>query len=164
MSDRARNFLIALMATALFILWRSQSLPERVASHFDFQGVADGFIARRALVVLLLALAMFGPSILFAVGTFALKLPDSLINLPNKEYWLAPERRAGSLAFFQRVLDRMTLSLLLLLVLLFEEVVRANRREPPRLDEAYFYVGLGAFLLFQAVEVIRLRRRFRKVR
>ena len=48
-------------------------LPERVATHFGFNGTPNGWMSRAADAA-------------FTLGT-------SAINIPNRAYWLAPERR-----------------------------------------------------------------------
>lgn len=73
-------------------------LPERIASHFDLQGNPNGWMTRGQLSVFMLAIGLFMPFSL--LGTMAAIgwgwLPAKYLNLPNREYWLAPERRPAT--------------------------------------------------------------------
>jgi uncharacterized membrane protein len=73
-------------------------LPAQLASHFDARGLPNGwssksaYFALQAFIVLVLTLC-------FAVLPSLLeRAPARLLNLPNKDYWLAPERRAATMA------------------------------------------------------------------
>lgn len=72
-------------------------MPSPMAVHFNAAGMADGwgpkhyFFGTIGAVIALLTIMFAGISLLIHV------LPDSLINLPNKDYWFAPERRAQTL-------------------------------------------------------------------
>ena len=69
-------------------------LPDPIASHFDANGEVDGMMGKNGFYIL-----MGLVNLIFLVGFPILgliirQLPDSMINLPNKEYWLAPDRRS----------------------------------------------------------------------
>jgi hypothetical protein len=92
--------LVAAIGVALLHAWHLQSvLPERVASHFDAAGLPNAWTTRASFVgtyfaVIAVVAVSFG-----AISTLLKFVPDSLINLPNKQYWLAPERRASTLGW-----------------------------------------------------------------
>src|SRR3972149_10891183 len=95
---KARLIFYAVSALALLQLAAYYPfLPEKVASHFNFAGKADGWWDKEYFAV------FWAMLLAFLVGTFALteylvsKAPDSVINLPNKDWWLAPERRAETI-------------------------------------------------------------------
>ena len=73
------------------------SLPEIMASHFDGAGNPNGwmsksffFIFQGALLLLIIGISLFLPKLIE-------KTPDRWVNLPNKDYWLAEERRAETI-------------------------------------------------------------------
>lgn len=86
---------------ALLHAWQlSGVLPERVASHFDAEGRANGWMPREAFLgTYLFVVALIGV-VFLAVG-FLERVPDSLINLPRKEFWLDPVRRASTFAWLR---------------------------------------------------------------
>ena len=73
-------------------------LPDTVASHFDATGTPNGWMSKTAFVVIILAALPLSAA---PTAGFALVLHhvQDAMNLPNKEYWLAPERRDNTLAF-----------------------------------------------------------------
>ena len=79
-------------------LYFRAELPARVASHFDGAGRPNGWMARDGFVLFQCGLVLTLGA-LFGIGGRLLKVtPNGWINLPNKNYWLAPERRAESVA------------------------------------------------------------------
>lgn len=144
--------LVALLAVAAaFILLSGQSLPPVVASHFTAGGNANGFMPRGAYLGLMLSITVLVP-LLLALGHGVVRLvPPQFVSLPNRDYWLAPERAAETFAFLRQ--HGMLMSGMLAAFLCFVHwlVVRANALQPPRLSEAWFISGLVVFLLALAV-------------
>ena len=77
----------------------SSHLPERVATHFNGSGQPNGWMSRAAhlrfMVVFGLAFPLFVPALVYA-SRF---LPNGLFNLPHRDHWLAPARRAETMAY-----------------------------------------------------------------
>jgi uncharacterized membrane protein len=71
-------------------------LPARVATHFDAAGTPNGWMSRSGLGTF--DLVFLGCLLAFVIGmAFLVRvLPTSLINVPNRNYWFAPERRRQS--------------------------------------------------------------------
>ena len=99
-----RIFFIGVLLLCLFELARLWSItPETMAAHFNIQGSPDRFVPKAEffrfqvqtlLVVILVSLPF---QFLFLV------LPPAMINMPHREYWLAPERRAGTLGLREQM-------------------------------------------------------------
>lgn len=154
--------LALLGATALFgaqLALHYPDLPDRVASHFDASGRADGFMAKGAFVTLMAALAV-GDLLLFAgIGWLIGRLPAGLINMPNKDWWLAPERRAATVAALAAQLHWIGAATQLLLVATFELTARANSGDQAQLSGGFWFVLVG-YLLYVAWWLVRMHRRF----
>lgn len=89
-------------------------------------------------------------------------LPVSGINLPNRDYWLSPERRGETYrVFFAAGLWLAALQVLLMLGL-YLLVVEANASQPPRMSDAVWLLG-GGYLLAIGVLIYLLVRRFSRV-
>ncbi len=73
-------------------------LPDSIPSHFDGNGQIDGEISKATFFVLIGFVHAFHLVGFPILGNQLKRVPDSLINIPNKEHWLAPERRAKTLA------------------------------------------------------------------
>src|SRR5450432_4328425 len=82
----------------LFVWLTSGGLPSVVASHFAAGGAANGFMPRSTYIVFMLAVTVLVPSLIALSGRLIEALPVARINLPNRDHWLAPERRAETLA------------------------------------------------------------------
>lgn len=65
-------------------------LPERVPSHFDWRGHPNGWMSRASLTLFMGTVSLVLPIFVLAIAAWA---PDRFKNLPNRAYWLAPERR-----------------------------------------------------------------------
>src|SRR5215210_4275920 len=76
-------------------------LPARVASHFDVRGRPNGWMARQEFLLFeVLAIGViFGIS--FGGPALLGKVPSSMLNIPQRSYWLAPERRSQTLEFMR---------------------------------------------------------------
>ena len=70
--------------------------------------------------------------------------------LPNRDYWLAPERLAKTIEYIQRQFYWHGIVTLLLLMAVFQLVVDANAKKPPLLDSerlVWLLVGYAAFII-----------------
>jgi hypothetical protein len=140
-------------------------LPGRVAIHFDFAGHANGWarpvdLVRIHGIVLLCLLLVTG-----AAALMTRHLPPSLINVPNKRYWFAPERSESSR---QRLGAHMVWMMVIsagLIVALQHLVFLANLgTAAPRLPSTGLMVLLVAFLTALGAWTAGLLRLFRRPR
>jgi len=155
------RFALLVAGAAAFIWLTSRSMPDVVASHFAADGSANGSMSRGAYVGLMLAVVVGLPTLLTVVSHFGLGAPRARINLPNRDYWLAPERRAETLSHLRAQLARFSAVLLAFLCYVHWLVVRANGIRPPRLSPPWINAGLVGFALFAIVWTRMLLRRFR---
>jgi serine/threonine-protein kinase len=110
-------------------------------------------------VVLLPALA-----IEFWVSRRIANQSDASINLPKKEYWLAPERRAETFAYFESFCAWYGCAFLFVEVFAMGLAMRANFDTPPRLPTGPIVSVIVGFVLFNFAAVIGLVRRFSTTR
>lgn len=136
-----------LLMTVIFLgtlILSADWLPTRIASHFDGSGRADGWMRRDTF---LLTLELTGLGLAYGIGAiFAglTHLPNRFINLPNRDYWLGPERREATLSFFLRRGLWLVPCLLFFFTALALSVVFSNRLSPPRLPMSWatgFIIG-----------------------
>jgi hypothetical protein len=85
-----------------------------------------------------------------------------LLNVPNREYWLALERRAGTLAGVVARTELLAGVLVAMFCFVHWLVLRANAAASPRLDEALFLYGIGAFIAFLIGWIVAFYARFRR--
>lgn len=135
-------------------------LPDRLASHFAASGMPNGWMTKTQFmwmygVVLLPALA-----IEFWVSHKLANRPNARINLPNKEYWLAPERRAGTFAYIESFCAWYGCAFLFVEVFAMGLALRANFDSPPRLPTGPIVSDIVGFVLFSFAALIAMFRRF----
>jgi hypothetical protein len=135
--------------------------PLRVAIQFNAQGQARGWASREAHLWMWLGLSVLLPA--FMVGIFASirYFPPQMINIPNRHYWLAPERRETSLRMVSRMGYGFACMLLLFLAGLYWILLLANQAAPPQLSAPAMWLALGLYLTAVAGWLIALYRRFR---
>jgi uncharacterized membrane protein len=153
----------ALLGVVFFVLHTAPSLPPMVASHFDAAGVPDSFMPREGYIRFMLALGIGLP--LASVAVLALVFSNAhTMNLPNRQYWLAPERIASTRAFLLHRAAWFGAMMTVLMGLLHYLELNANAQVPPHLSSTLF---MGTLLAFAAVTlgwVAALRRTFRRPR
>jgi len=138
--------------------WVFVASPERVPTHFAFDGTPDEWSTpTEAFVVETCVVAGF--TLLFlAVPLLMRVLPDDLINLPHREYWLTPQRRPRALALVARWSDLMGIAANVLLLFVALIVYRTSIRPDHRAPAWWFVVLLASFLGVTALTVVQLYR------
>jgi uncharacterized membrane protein len=150
------------LAAALVSLPLSAAeLPDRVASHFNAAGQADGWMSRESYLWGMAAVVLGMTAFIMGVFYVTRFLPTRTINIPRRDYWLAPEHRQETLNYlFRAGLWLATLNATLMLGLHWL-LVAANRVQPPRLSSQVWWL-LAAFLLAISAWSYVLIRRFHR--
>lgn len=156
-------FLILVACAALFVWVTSLALPEVAASHFGGSGTANGFMSRAYYVRFMLLFVVVLPLVLVFVPSVSLNNPKAGIRLPNKEYWLAPERQVETVEFLRQHMARFGSMLVVFLCYIHWLVVRANTVSPPSMPASWAIGGIGVFVACALVWSSALFRRFRNV-
>src|SRR6202045_4717617 len=156
-------FALALVGAVRYVYFAPR-LPEVLGSHFAGNGAVNGWQRRGAFFTTEVAVVVLAAVVGFGIPRIIGAMPVSLINLPNKESWVTPERRAETLGYLQMHMAWFGCALLAFLLFVMELVFRANLQSPPRLNSAAFVPGLVAFLLFVTVSTVRLVARFARIR
>lgn len=154
----------AALASAAFIVWAGQLLPDPVASRFDPQGVAVSWMPRGTFVGVMLLLASVMPAV-----TALLQMRNSRLGrarLPHPEHWYAETRRAQTVAYLEWHAAVFAAALSAFLSYVFWRVVAAHAVAPqaPVLDKQLFLLGLGVFVAFAVGWVLLRRQHFRQLR
>jgi uncharacterized membrane protein len=157
-------FLLLVLLGAAQFAYYAPRLPEIVGSHFGASGTVNGWQTKLAFFSMELFMIVLATIISFAVPRIIASMPISLINLPNKQFWLAPERREETLLYFRAWSAWFGCALLAFLLFVMELAFRANLHSPPRLNSAAFVPALIVFILFSLFSTIRLVQRFAKTR
>ena len=156
------GLLVALYALEL---WRGASeLPERVATHFDLAGRPDGYGSRGSLLTALACMGVVSCGLGFGLPALLARLPDELVNVPARDYWLAPERRAATrdrIAEQMRWISIWTAGFMLAIA---HEAIELNRAAAGGHERAALPIGwalgiyLAGTLAFVGSWIVRFRR------
>ena len=134
-------------------------LPDRMASHFGADGFPNGWMPKRDFVWSFAGFLLFIEAITMGAGAFMDRFPTETINLPNKTYWLAPERRQASFAYVRAYTNWMGAATGALGIAVAHAVYRANIGDDLRLGNQ-IWVLLGIFVAFMVINTIGLFSRF----
>jgi uncharacterized membrane protein len=155
-------FIALATAVAVFIALSAWALPARVATHFAWGGVPNGWMGRESyLAVITLAATLLPLALAALISGLPRAFPQAL-NVPNRDYWLASERRNAALAALAGFGWALACLVTLFVAGMHWTIVGAHASVPPRLAETHvhalvlgFAVGLGAWLI---ALLLRFRR------
>ena len=144
-------FLLVAATAAGFVWVTSRKLPALVAAHFGTSGIATGFILHKTYLFATLFACIVLPVMIVVPISVALNDPNATIKVPNRDYWLAPERRARTVEFIRKQMMRFGAALLVFICYVHWLVVRANEQTPPRLAAGPFVSAIAVFVGFAVV-------------
>jgi uncharacterized membrane protein len=155
-----RTLLLAmpLVACAHIAFYYAQ-LPERVASHFGPNGEADGWMSKSAFAAFYVGITAFQAAIFGGIGSLIRRTPNELINLPNKDYWLAPERREETIRGIAASMASFGVATIALVIAVMQLVIVANISGSFRLGNNVMYF-LVAYLIYTLIWTVNLLRRY----
>jgi len=154
--------LVSLCAVfAAFLAWSATQLPDHVATHFGLGGYADKWSTRESALYLMGCLGLLLPLVPAAMSVVLRFLPVDFINIPHREYWLAPARREATYAFFSRYLLWLSCMLLCFVMGMHWLTIQAHHRFPVRLPPGAFIGILAAFLVAVSLWAVVLIHHFR---
>ena len=160
---RPRWILVSLYVAAVVQLgWIASQMPAVVATHYDGAGHPNGWMTRAGMVAFQLGILAVTAGAFLGVPVLIGRLSPNLINIPNREYWLSPERRGSTVAALQNLVAGMGCGVVLLLIAVTKLLHRANLTTPPRLSSAALLACLGGFLAYIVGSLVALYRRFPK--
>lgn len=136
-------------------------LPDRVAMHFDLNGTPNGWGSVERHVALMIGLQTFMLLLIDVLPWIVRKVPSEMINIPNREYWLASERREETVVRIGEHCQTLGLTLQVFLVSLGICVGVANLSKPVCLPQQEFLTLMTVFLVAVLGWVVLLIRAFR---
>jgi uncharacterized membrane protein len=139
-------------------------LPDRLASHFAASGIPNGWMTKTQFMVMYGVVFLPALAIEFWVSHRIANKPITKLNLPNKEYWLAPERRAETFAYFETFFAWYGCVFLFVMLFAMGLAMRTNFDTPPYLPTGPIVSVLIGFVLYNIAAVAVIYRRFSKPR
>ena len=132
-----------------------------VPSHFDLAGYPNAFMTHSGYLRFMLLTGVVLPVALVLLLTFVYTHANDM-KLPNRDYWLAPERIAQTRSML--VAHGVWFGSLLVAMVCFAHWLEldAQRRVPPQLSNAALEVGLLVFFLIAGGWILGLLIAFRR--
>lgn len=157
-----RRLLLALSpaVAAAHVGYFYSRLPLRVASHFNLAGDANGWMSRTAFAGSYVVLIALMAVVYCGLGWLLRRVPNGAINLPRRDYWLAPERRERTLEDIGRRLAGMGIATVLFLMVVFQLCIRANLDGTFRLPLNAMTLPLAFFITTLALWLGRIVWRY----
>jgi uncharacterized membrane protein len=134
-------------------------LPESVPMNFDLSGKATKFSSKESMILSHLAVIAVLLVIFGIIGVLLRSGKALYFNVPNREYWFAPERRAQSSNEVLALLLWILCSVLAFMLLVFQSTAKSALLGNNELG-ASFYIGFALFMLLDMFIVIYLMVRF----
>jgi hypothetical protein len=156
-------FGLMLLFAVFFVTHTARDLPALVASHFDAAGYPNAFMTHDGYIHFMLAMGAGLPIALVALLTFVYSRARDF-KLPNRDYWLAPERIAGTRALL--CAHGVWFGSLLVAMVCFIHWLEldAHRHVPPQLSNPLIEAGLLVFFLITGGWILVLLMAFRRPR
>lgn len=137
-------------------------LPDPIATSFDLQGKPAGWmIVQKAFTIYIALLAAVSISFV-AAGLLARKMPRVFVLIPNRDYWLSPERRGETIRYMKEFYLWTGAFPALFIAGTAEFIFSANMKISPQIDPQVFPLLAGMLSLGLLVVVLAIFWRFKK--
>jgi uncharacterized membrane protein len=156
-------FLLLAVCGSIYFYHDYPLLPNVIASHFDLQGVANGWQTKQRFFGVFGGMMALSAFLVFGIPTIIAITPRQLINLPNKDYWLRPEEWAASMRFLSAWFAWFGCAVYAVIIFVFDYAVQTNLRSPHGPNPARLWYTLILFAAFTLIWTIRLFGRFGRV-
>ena len=134
-------------------LW--SQLPDTMGSHYGMSGRADSYMSKEGFFLFMALVGGGALAAVFASSALIRRLPPRLINLPNRNYWLAnDERREIAIGRISELMGGMAVATAALLAVATELVMRANIHRT-NFDNPTFMIVMVAYMGYAVYVLIR---------
>ena len=135
-------------------------LPEQVARHFGPSGQPDAWGSKLEFLIVYLSTVGVMAATFLILGMAIPRIPNWAINLPNKDYWLAPERRKKTLDHILPQLFWFGSITMIFLLDIFHQAFQVQLGKTKTLG--HVWITMGFYLLAAAVWCVVTYRKFSK--
>jgi uncharacterized membrane protein len=156
-----RTFVVCFLANVVLALVSWILLPARVAIHFGPGGLPNNWASSHVNSLIFLGVNVVLFFSLYFSPRLVLMFPAKWINLPHKDYWLAPEQRPRTAEKIAAQMHRFGVAIFLFLFATGLLTIQANLSDPVRLNEPLAMSLLAAFLVYTVVWCVRFFRSYR---
>jgi uncharacterized membrane protein len=156
-------YMVLFLANLLIMAYYYPQMPQRMASHFAADGRVNGWQSRQAFFVIMFLVSAASAVVCFLAPRQIAARANARINLPNQDYWLAPEHREATMRFISATMAWFGSCLLFVLIAGTVLALRANLGPDRRFNSQAMLVVLAGFLASLIGLMIGLVRHFHRV-
>ena len=154
-------FTVLICAVIVQIIYYYPRVPDIIASHFDSLGAPNGWSSKAVFFGIYIAVVLLTVLIFVVLPRFSITSRVNGLKIPNREYWLEPDRRGETIQFYRTHFLSFGIANVLLALVVIQLVIQANFKEEPRLDFLIVRV-LGLFFVFVIYWLFRFFFRFKR--
>ncbi len=154
--------LVTYVIALVQLFWMSSKLPDNFAVHFAPSGEPDSWAVRGTYLTMMITLFSFMTLLWLFVGMIVKKIPLKYVNLPNRDYWMAPERKADTYASVGAYMASIGIAVNILLICVNWLTFWANMQNKVALNTGHTMIAVGVFIAALAIIIGRMMYRFRK--
>jgi len=149
--------IVALVLPAFYF----SRLPETVASHFNIINEPDAWMSKKTFLFVHVGIIIFMSVLFWGIPHMLPKLPKSIINLPNKDYWMSEKNIEETFAVFKRFFFWFGSLTIVFITVIFQEVYNTNIADNKKLT-SNVWIYLAVFLLATVFLIIKLITFFKR--
>ncbi len=101
-------------------------LPYKVAIHFNIDGIPDNFTGKLTSAFIQIGVVGFMIVVVIVSDWLLKKGSDDFINIPNRRYWLAPERRERTVKLLSSFVYWLGVITNLFLIFISQHIIEVN--------------------------------------
>ncbi len=159
-----KALLIITMIVGLYLqYYYLPQLPEYVAVNFGDGGVPNSWHKKDINAVIGSLSLIINTVIFLLMPVIFSRFPVRFISFPKKEYWLAEERKAQSIKSMSTWMQFFGVFTNCFIIAVTHLVFMANMSDPVRLDNEYFFMMIGLYVLVLVVWLKLLYGKFNTI-
>jgi hypothetical protein len=124
-----------------YLVFSAAQLPDKVATHFDIDGRPDSWMSRSSHLWFTGLMGSVMP-LFFVAFSFVGRFFPGGLNIPHRDYWLAPKRRRETFDYLLRQSFWLACMALVFFIGIHFLIIEANRHAHPRISIPWI-VALG---------------------
>ncbi len=154
-------FVIVILACTLETIRLWFITPDPLAAHFNIQGIPDRFVSKPEFFSFEVQTFLVVIALSLVTQVFLMILPPQWINMPHREYWLAPERREATVDRMSSFSAALFAFVLLTIQAGFELAVSANLQKPILFSAQMMFAVIIGLLIVELLMLFWLAISFR---
>lgn len=151
---------VLLIVHVTLIALTLEKLPDPFATHFNTANEPDRWLSHKQYWVVQALISVITPALLVILLSLSNRLPSYLVNLPNKDYWLHPDRQAETQQKIIRFGWWMACIIIAFCAGMHYNLVVANQSETPTLHGRLLLITVGLFIFAVVFWLKQLHRVF----